>query len=259
MIRRKAFRKRRTPPPAKYILVITMLLFVLMIGLTFVIVNAGIKPTLMDVAESKTTEFATRGINAAVQFAGDYNFEDMTEFTQDNDGNITSWKFDSGAVNEINRYATDKVEEFFLRMNSGKVPDEETSDLDLEYGDTVEGKRTEDPTLVEIPLGQVTGNTVLANLGPKIPVNLEFTGNVKTDVVHEVEDFGINSAMVKIYIHVEGQVQTIIPFSSSVKDVSTDVYITSGVVIGKVPDYYGGGGNNNPPISIPKNELQKDK
>ncbi|MEW9675973.1 sporulation protein YunB [Lentibacillus sp. L22] len=259
MRRRPVFKKRRSPLPAKNILVITMILFVAMIGLTLIIVDAGIKPTLRDIAEVKTTEFATRGINAAVKFAEDYDFENVTEFTRDNEGNITSWKFRPDAINEINRYATDRAEEFFLRMNSGEIPEDEQSDLDLDYGDTAEEKSTEDPTLINIPLGEVTGNTVLSNLGPQIPVNLELVGNVKTDVKHEVEKFGINSALVKVYIHAEAEVQIVIPFSTSVKEVSTDVYVTSGIVMGKVPEYYGGGGNNNPPISIPKNELQKDK
>src|SRR5699024_2944367 len=166
MLRRhKSFGKRKGPPPVKRIMGITMIIFILAIGLTIVIVNKGIKPTLMDVADSMVTDFATRGINEAVKFAEDYDFEDVSNFTRDDSGEITSWKFDSGAINEINRYATDKVDEFFLRMNRGEVPNPEESDLDLNYGETVEERRTEDPTLAEIPLGQVTGNTVLANLG----------------------------------------------------------------------------------------------
>lgn len=257
--KRKKFGKGKVPPPMKQIMGITMVVFVLMIGFTIFIVNKGIKPTLMDVADSMITDFATRGINAAVKFAEDYDFEDVSDFTRDDNGDITSWKFDSGAINEINRYATDKVDEFFLRMNSGEVPEEEASDLKLDYGDTVEERRTEDPTLVEIPLGQVTGNTVLANLGPKVPVNLELIGNVQTDVVHETEDVGINGVLVKVYVHVESEVQIIIPFSTKVKEVSTDVYVTSGVVMGGVPDYYGGGEGNNPSISVPKEDLQKDE
>ncbi|WP_234028545.1 sporulation protein YunB [Lentibacillus sp. Marseille-P4043] len=258
MRKRLAFGKRRSPPPVKNIFVITMILFVLMIWLSFVIVDKGIKPTLMDVAETKTTEFATRAINAAVKFAETYEFQDVTDVTQNENGDITSWKFNSAAVNEINRYATDRVEEFFKRMNSGEIPPEEQENLNLDYGDTAEEKSNEDPTVVEIPLGQATGNTIFANLGPKIPVNLELVGNVKTDVVHDIEGFGINSALIKVYIHVEAEVQIVIPFSTGVKEVSTDVYATSGVINLGVPDFYGEGGNNNPSISIPKDDFEKD-
>lgn len=253
--RRPAFRKRRSPPPVKHILVITMILFAVMVWLSIVIVNKGIEPTLMKVAKSKTTEFATRGINAAVKFAEEYDFEDVSEFTRDNEGTITSWKFNPAAVNELNRYATDRVEEFFQWMNTGKIP--EDSNLELDYGDSPEEMSKVDPTLVEIPLGQATGNTVLANLGPKIPVNMELVGNVKTDVVHDVQEFGINSGLVKVYIHVEAEVQVVIPFSTGVKEVSTDVYVTSGVINLGVPEFYGGGGSNGPSISVPKDDFKK--
>jgi sporulation protein YunB len=239
----------------KHILVVTVILFTVMIWLSIVIVNNGIEPTLMRVAKSKSTEFATRGINAAVKFAEDYDFEDVSKYTRDNEGTITSWDFSSAAVNEINRYATDRVEEFFQWMNTGEVP--EDSNLELDYGDTAEGMGKEDPTLVEIPIGQATGNTILANLGPKIPVNMELVGNVKTDVVHDAQGFGINSVLIKVYIHVEAEVQVIIPFSSGIKKVSTDVYVTSGVVNLGVPEFYGGGGNNNPSISVPKDDFKK--
>ncbi|MBT2217582.1 sporulation protein YunB [Virgibacillus dakarensis] len=256
MRRQPFFRKKRTPPPVKNIVVITMILFLLMIWFAIFIVNKGIEPALMDIAKSKSNEFATRGINAAVRFAEGYDFEDVSEFTRNNEGEITSWKINTAAVNEINRYATDRVEEFFQWMNTGEVP--EDSSLELEYGNTIEEMRKEDPTLVEIPLGMVTGNTVLANLGPKVPVNMELIGNVKTDVVHKAEAFGINSAMVKVFIHVEAEVRVVIPFSTDVREVSTDVYVDSGVVNLGVPEFYGEGGNNGPSIAVPKDDLNKD-
>src|SRR5699024_9688581 len=114
----KKLKNRKAPPPVKHIMGFTMIVFVLMVGLTIFIVNKGIKPTLMDVADSMITDFATRGINEAVKFAEEYDFEDVSDFTRDDNGNITSWKFDSGSINEINRYATDKVDELFLDRKS---------------------------------------------------------------------------------------------------------------------------------------------
>src|SRR5690625_6049393 len=52
-----------------------------------------------------------------------------------------------------------------------------------------------DPTVVEIPIGQATGNTILANLGPKIPVHFEIVGSLESDVVHEMKEFGVNAAL----------------------------------------------------------------
>lgn len=246
------FKKKRTPPPAKSILLVTTILFICMIVSSILIIDKGIKPTLMVIAERKTTEFATRAINAAVKFAEDYHFEDLITMTTNNNGDVTTYGWDSAAVSHINRVSTDRVEEFFFNMNEGRpLPD----DINDEF--PVDDLVKKDATVVEIPIGQAIGSTLLANLGPKIPVNLELAGSVKTDVIREVEDIGINGALVTIYIIVEAEVQIIIPLTSEVKPVSSKIYIDSGVIMGAVPDYYGGSGNG-PPIAIPKESFGND-
>lgn len=213
---------------------------------SILIIDKGIKPTLMLIAEQKTTEFATRAINAAVKFAEAYNFEDLITMTTNNNGDVTTYGWNSAVVSHINRVSTDRVEEFFKSMNTGlPLPGESTA------GYSADELIKEDATVVEIPIGQALGSTLLANLGPKIPVNLELAGSVKTDVIREVEDIGINGALVTIYIIVEAEVQIIIPLRSEVKPVSSKIYIDSGVIMGAVPDYYGGPGNG-PSIAIPK-------
>jgi sporulation protein YunB len=223
-----------------------------MVSLSILIIDKGIKPALMLIAEQKTTEFATRAINAAVKFAGDYNFDDLITITTNNEGDITTYGWNSAVVSKVNRISTDRVEEFFKYMNDGNRSIESENIAGM-----VDEWIKEDPTVVEIPIGQAIGSTLLANLGPKIPVNLELTGSVKTDVIREVEEIGINGALVTIYIIVEAEVQIIIPLTSEVKPVSSKIYIDSGVIMGAVPDYYGGKGDG-PSISVPKDSFGSD-
>src|SRR5699024_2997675 len=205
------FRKRnRTPPPVSTIFLITLILFIIMVIGSIVFINKGIKPAIMRIAEVKTTEFATRGINAAVRFSEDYNFDDIMNVELNNDGYVSTMSWDSAKVSEINRVSTDRVEEFFKLMNEGKWPDEDSEIGIDDYGDTPDDIHKGDPTVVEIPVGMATGNSVLANLGPKIPVNLEFVGNVKTDVKDQQEVVGINGTLITIYVLVEAEVQVVI-------------------------------------------------
>src|SRR5690625_470244 len=127
-------------------------------------------------------------------------------------------------------------------MNNGEeleLDDPEVPPLDASDG--VEDLPKRDPTVVEIPIGQVTGNTILANLGPKIPVHFEIVGNLKSDVVHEVKEFGVNAALIEIYIPVEVSIQIVIPFSTTTAEVSTRVFIDSRVIMGDVPEFYSDG------------------
>src|SRR5699024_6264038 len=106
-------------------------------------------------------------------------------------------------------------------------------------------------------LGQATGNTMLANLGPKVPVNLELVGSVQTDIVDERGVLGINNVVVTLYVLVEADVQIIIPFTTEVTSVSTKIMIDKHLVMGGVPEFYGGD-SDGPSISIPKEDLQDD-
>src|SRR5699024_11307454 len=124
MLRGKFFKRNRTPPPVSTIFMITFILFIAMIVFSIVFINKGIKPAIMDIAEQKTTEFATRGINAAVRFSEDYEFDDIMDVELNDKGYVSTMSFDSAMVGEINRVSTDRVEEFFKLMNEGKSPED---------------------------------------------------------------------------------------------------------------------------------------
>lgn len=223
-----------------------------------VFIDKGIKPTLMEIAKEKTNEFATRGINRAVSFAEGYDFTDIANITFDDNGYVAFYKLNYGVINEINRRATNQVEEYFMRLNRGDpITYDSSLDEAYDYTEGVEERVLEDPTLVEIPLGQVTGNTVLANLGPKIPINLEVIGTVRTNIVPQQSEFGINGAWITLYLQVEADVQIIVPFTSEVTTVTADIYIDGGALMGEVPDFYGGG-STGPSISVPKEDFQDD-
>lgn len=218
-------------------------------------IDRGIRPALMDIAELKTIEFATRTINAAVKSTENMSFEDLVDIQLDSNGNVATLGWNYDAVNKALRTATERAEYYLYGLNQEQSLHIDDPEVDpLEIGDEVADLPTKDPTLVEIPLGQATGNTILANLGPKIPVHFEIIGSIETDVLHEVREFGVNAALFEIYIPVKVNIQIVIPFSTMTREVSTRVFIDSRVIMGDVPEFYNAGGSDGPSISIPKRE-----
>lgn len=256
--KRYAFRKRKlskAPPPFSTVAAATLIVFVVFVFASIQIIDRGITPTLMDIAERRTDEFATRGINTAVRFAENYNYDDLLNITYDNEGKVATYNWNSAVVSEINRVATDRVEEYFRYMNTGEPPDYENSLFEPEeFEDTTENLPQKDPTVVEIPIGQATGNSILANLGPRIPVNFEIVGNVRTNIVREDEPLGLNGAWVSLYVQVEADVQIVIPFMTDVTTVATEIYIDGGALMGDVPDFYGEG-DGGPSIAVPQDSI----
>lgn len=253
LLRNKFFSPRRRPPPIRHLLLLTSIIFISVIFLSFWLIDRGIRPALMDIAELKTIEFATRTINSAVKSTENISFDDLVDIQFDQNGNVSTLGWDSEAVNRALRQATERAEYFLFGMNRGEHFDLDDPDLDsIEFSDTVGDLAYRDPTVVEIPIGQATGNTVLANLGPKIPVHFEIVGSIETDIVHEVKEFGVNAALIEIYMPVTVNIQIVIPFSTSTAEVSTRVFVDSRVIMGDVPEFYNAGGTGGPSISVPR-------
>lgn len=209
----------------------------------------------MDIAELKTIEFATRTINSAVKSTEDISFDDLVEINYDNNGNVSTLGWNSEAVNRALRSATERAEYFLYGMNKGEQIDVDDPNLEpIQFGDSVGDLAAKDPTVVEIPLGQATRNTVLANLGPKIPVHFEIVGSLRSDVLHEVKEFGVNAALFEIYIPVTVNIQIVIPFSTTTQEVSTRVFIDSRVIMGDVPEFYSGSSTGTS-VTFPKNHI----
>lgn len=256
-------KKKRTPPPVRYILVITCIIFSAIIWFSVWFIGNRIQPALIAVAEEKTTEFATRTINAAVKTSEGLTFENLVDATYDDNGNVAMMGWSATAQNKALRKATERAEFFLYNMNKGETVDTDDPDLPpIEYDESANDLADKDPTVVEIPIGQATGNTILANLGPKIPVNFEIVGSIQSDLIMETEEFGINAALFKIYVNVEASVQIVVPFQTEPAVVKTRIYVDSRTIMGDVPRFYdkGGGSGEGPTFSLPiQEEDLKDK
>lgn len=252
---RKRRGKYQVVPTQASLLLWTLICVCFIMVLSFIYINHRIKPTLVDIANEKTIEFATRTINSAVKSTEDISFDDLVDVTYDQSGNVALLGWNSEAFNRALRTATERAEYFLYGMNKGEQIDVNDPNLQpIEFGDTVSDLASKDPTVIEIPLGQITGNTVLANLGPKIPVHFEMVGSLRSDIVHEMKEFGVNSVLIEIYIPVSVNIKIVVPFSSETAEVTTKVFIDSRVIMGRVPDFYSNGGNSDPHVIMPKKD-----
>src|SRR5699024_11048971 len=68
------------------------------------------------------------------------------------------------------------------------------------------------------PIGQVTNNALLGNLGPKIPIRFTALGSVESDMDMKVEQYPINNLAIEVIVKIEVHVQIIIPFGTKQTD-----------------------------------------
>lgn len=135
---------------------------------------------------------------------------------KDNNGNIEMIDYNTKVVNNILSIASKRVinnyDKFFINSNG---------------------------IIKNIPIGVVTGNIFFSNLGPKIPVKIRLDGNVLTSIKTKVKEYGINSALIDIYVRIEVNFDIIVPFYSKKIKVYNDVPVSMKVVKGNVSSILG--------------------
>ena len=85
----------------------------------------------------------------------------------------------------------------------------------------------------------MTNNALLANLGPKIPIKASFLYNIESNVDVTVSDYGINNALINLYIIINLKIVIEMPTESEVSNISYKYLIASKLINGVVPDFIG--------------------
>ena len=83
-------------------------------------------------------------------------------------------------------------------------------------------------------------NVFLNDLGPKIPIKINIVGNALTNLKTKITDYGLNNALVEIYINITINEQILTPVAQDSLKTSYNFLIMSSIINGKVPSFYGG-------------------
>jgi sporulation protein YunB len=240
----RRFRKpRRGPIPFRYVFIFTFIIFILLTAQGLWLIEKGIKPTLLSVAEARITQIATAAINDAIskQVADRIDTKELTIIGKDKDGMITTVDFNPKVLARVYSEATIRVQNNLKRVENGELDQLGVAD-DVEI-DTAEPRPK--GILYYIPLGQATKNSLLANLGPEIPVRFTPIGSVESNVYAKLTEYGINNVYIQIIVHIEVKVKVVIPFATKTTKVSTDIPVGMRIISGRVPQFYNNGGSDN--------------
>lgn len=249
-------RLRKGPLPFRYVILISFTLFVFITLQGLWLVDRGIEPTLMHVAQRKTEEIASLAINEAIinKLFDSIDMKDILISKEDKDGNIVYAGVNQQIVNKVQNQSAIVVQEFLKEIEEGRIPKSIESD---EIGLTK--NHSNDPgVIMSIPLGQATENSLLANLGPKIPIKFTIVGDVNTDIEEKIETVGINNTWISINIIVTVKAKVVIPFATETATVTRPIQIMGQFIPGEVPIYYNQSGDPIQP-AIPIDPNIKDK
>jgi sporulation protein YunB len=200
---------------------IILLISLLLIIYGFVLVDRKIKPTVLTIAEIKAKEIASKAINESIRdkITDDIRYQDLYFIRTDSEGNITFMQANTIMMNKV------------------------ASDVALTIQNRI---RSTETASIRVPLGNIFGSQLLAQYGPKINIKVTPIGRVNVDFFTEFQQSGINQTRHKIYLAVNTQVKTIVPFISKNIDVQSTVPIAESIIVGRVPNNY---------INVPEEEF----
>ena len=220
MKKRMHLKKKRKK--VKFLIFILIFEFILLLLAFLKYIN--IKPLIINYSEMEANKLATLIINTVLTEENDLKKEQLYEINN----NIIN--YDTVKINKILTNLTSRIQYYFQIIESLKNDDKKNNFRNSE----IIKKRAK----LYIPMGYLTGSSFLANTGPKIPLKIKLIGDVKTDIKSTVTDYGLNNALLKIYIYVEVVTQSVIPLISNIQKTVVEYPLVLKVIEGKVPTYY---------------------
>ena len=104
--------------------------------------------------------------------------------------------------------------------------------------------------IYSIPMGIIFGNTLLANIGPKLPVKFSLIGSVNSNINTKITNYGINNALIEVYVDLSVELEVILPLMTDIVEIKSSIPVAIKLIQGNVPEYYANA-LSNPSLSIP--------
>ena len=170
--------------------------------------------TLSSLAVTRVSNTVNRVVTAAVNdtvSSGDIQYDKLIHFEKDGNGQITALETDMA---EFNRIQAQIVSDVLSRMS-------EVSTTEL-----------------AIPIGTLSGVTLLAGRGPSLRVRMQFVGSSTAHFENEFTEAGINQTKHRIMLTVDVSVSILLPGVKAYTKVSNTFSVAETIIVGTVPDSY---------------------
>ena len=186
------------------------------VGLLTLVIMAAMqmRPLLASLATTNVSNAVTRIVSQAVYEAienGELQYDGLVSFEKDANGQITAVRSNMAAFNHLQSEILDTI---------------------LTRIDQVSARE------LSIPVGTLTGSSLLAGRGPRISVRMESVGSSEANFHNEFVSAGINQTKHQIILTVDVYVSILLPGFSTATKVSNSFIVAETVIVGAVPDTY---------------------
>lgn len=193
----------------------------------FFLVSGEIQPIIEKRAIKEMDHFIQLVINH-VSFIDDIDDQQLFENTDD------IVQFNMVYINDICSQYIIKLENVLQTIQEGQYKKKGKSIYNQYLKEISDNKGV----IASIPIGIVTKNVFLENLGPSLDVRYQIQSLVSSKVSKAVKSYGINHILVTIDLTVQIELQIIIPFRISDYKKSFQIPLVFKIIEGEVPSWY---------------------
>ena len=221
------------------VLIITLIIIFICTYFVIDFIGRVLGNDLIKYAEVEVERIAKYVVNYAVTTENikELEFNDLFIVSKNSNEEIQTVDFDPVVVNNVLNAITETVIAHFKAIEEGKL---DVIDLSNSFLINTDINKLKQGIVAEIPIGVVTGNALLSNLGPKLPVKLSIAGEIESQLETEVKYYGINNALITVYVNIKVSEQIYMPIATGKVVISQKIPIVIKLMQGVVPNAYFG-------------------
>lgn len=231
---RRIYLKKRINLKTSYLFIIVIVAILILAVFQYSYYIKNINSKLFYIVQVQLSTINSTIVNQSInnQKTNKYNFDDIIIVNKNSENDISVIDYDLEKIYSILKEVNLKIQDQLWKIRKGDT-------TDLKYMDRkIIGNGN--GFYLNIPFGVIFNNPYLASLGPKIPVKIAISGNLYSNIKTKVTNYGINNALLQVYIELDLYEQVYIPAAQKKVNYKYDVLIASKIIQGKIPEYFGG-------------------
>lgn len=194
--------------------ILSMIIIIAIISVTYIQLDRQIIPTVLAMAKIQANTVATKAINQGITqslLINQTTMQDLISYDYNDSGELVSWNVNSIMINNLCASIVDHTMDELQNIGIVKF---------------------------KIPLGNMTGSRLFANIGPEVGVDVLPIGTIKVNYDNNIRSTGINQVNHTVWLDVEATVQVVVPLFSDQIIVKRRVILIDKVISGAVPPNY---------------------
>lgn len=198
----------------KGIILARVLFSLLVILLSYLLVDNHIKPVIQSIAKSQAVILSTKLIDEAVakiMEEQNVDYEYLVNISTDDNKKVTSIRANSIHINSLKSKISESISKRLAEIQDKKI---------------------------SIPLGTLIGGDFLSGRGPRINFYITLTGNVASKFVSSFYSAGINQTAHSIGLDVTTSIYIVCPGYNTSTKTNTNIALAESVIVGEVPETY---------------------